>query len=67
MTVRGDGRDTVSRMDVATLVDAIGNLAAVVAAVGVLVVNAKLDKVIGRVDEQGKTLTTHVNAPGLHR
>ena len=38
-------------MDVATLVDVIGNLAAVVAAVGVLVVNAKLDKVIGRVDE----------------
>lgn len=57
-------------MDVATLVDAVGNLAAVVAAVGVLVVNAKLDKVLGllgRVDEQGKTLTTHVNAPGLHR
>ena len=54
-------------MDVATLVDAIGNLAAVVAAVGVLVVNAKLDSVIGRVDEQGRTLTTHVNAPGLHR
>ena len=39
----------------------------VVAAVGVLIVNAKLDKVIGRVDEQGKTLTAHVNAPGLHR
>ena len=31
-------------MEVATLVDAIGNLAAVVAPVGVLVVNAKLDK-----------------------
>ena len=54
-------------MDVAALVDAIGNLAAVAAAVGVLVVNAKLDKLIGRVDEQGKTLTAHVNAPGLHR
>lgn len=39
----------------------------VVAAVGVLIVNAKLDKVIGRVDEPGKTLTAHVNAPGLHR
>ena len=34
---------------------------------GLLVVNAKLDKVVGRVDELARTLTTHVNTPGLHR
>ena len=32
-----------------TIADPIGNLAAVVAAVGVLFVNAKLDRLIGRV------------------
>lgn len=47
--------------------DTIGNLAAVVAAVGVLFVNAKLDRLTGRVNEQGETLRTHVNSPGLHR
>lgn len=40
----------------AAVADMIGNIAAVVAAVGVLFVNAKLD-----------TLRTHVNSPGLHR
>ena len=29
--------------------------------------NAKFDKLTGRVDEQGETLRAHVNAPGLHR
>ena len=43
------------------------SLKGAVAAVGVLIVNAKLDKVIGRVDELARTLTTHVNALGLHR
>ena len=47
------------------IADAIGNIAAVVAAVGVLIVNAKLD-MKGRVDEQSRTLTAHINAPGLH-
>ena len=47
--------------------DAIGNIAAVVAAIGVLIVNAKPDRLKGRVDEESRTLTAHVNAPGLHR
>lgn len=51
----------------AAVADMIGNIAAVVAAVGVLFVNAKLDRLTGRVDEQGDTLRTHVNSPGLHR
>ena len=48
------------------IADAVGNIAAVVAAVGVLIVNAKLDRLKGRVDEQSRTLTAHINAPGLH-
>ena len=47
-----------------TVADLIGN---VVAAVGVLFVNAKLDRLIGRVDTLETTLTTHVSSPGLHR
>ncbi len=50
-----------------TIADLIGNLAAVVAAVGVLFVNAKLDRLIGRVDTLETTVTTHVSSPGLHR
>ena len=50
-----------------TIADPIGNLAAVVAAVGVLFVNAKLDRLIGRVDTLETTVTTHVSSPGLHR
>ena len=50
-----------------TVADLIGNLAAVVAAVGVLFVNAKLDRLIGRVDTLETTVTTHVRSPGLHR
>ena len=50
-----------------TVADLIGNLAAVVAAVGVLFVNAKLDRLIGRVDTPGTTVATHVSSPGLHR
>ena len=38
-----------------TIADLVGNLAAVVAAVGVLFVNAKLDRSIGRVDTPGTT------------
>ena len=54
----------MGRMELfAAVADMIGN----VAAVGVLVVNAKLDRLTGRVDEQGDTLRTHVNTPGLHR
>lgn len=47
--------------------DTIGNLAAVVAAVGVLIVHAKLNRLTGRADGRGDTPRTHVNAPGLHR
>ena len=50
-----------------TVANLIGNVAAVVAAVGVLFVNAKLDRLIGRVDTLETTLTTHVSSPGLHR
>lgn len=58
----------MGRMELfAVVADMIGNVAAVVAAVGVLIVNAKLDRLTGRVDEQGDTLRTHVNTPGLHR
>ena len=39
----------------------------VVAAIGVLVVNSKLDKLTGRVDSIDTTLTSHINALGLHR
>ena len=35
------------------IADAIGNIVAVVAAVGVLVVNAKLDRLTGRVEASG--------------
>jgi len=38
-----------------------------VAAVGVLFVNATLDRLIGRVDTLETTVTTHVSSPGLHR
>lgn len=46
---------------------AFGAVSGAVAAVGVLIVNVKLDRLIGRVDSQEQTLTAHVNAPGLHR
>ena len=45
----------------------IGATAGVVAAVGVLIVNAKLDRLTGRVAANEATLTAHVNTPGLHR
>ena len=48
------------------LVEILTLATSLVAAVGVLVVNAKLDRLVGRVDEHGRILTTHVNAPGLH-
>ena len=57
----------MSGMDVSAVVDVLGSLAAPVAAIGVVVVNAKLDKLVGRVDELGRTVTTHVNTSGLHR
>lgn len=46
---------------------AFGAVSGSVAVVGVLIVNAKLDRLVGRVDEQERTLTTHVNAAELHR
>ena len=47
--------------------DLVGNLAAVVAVVGVLFVNAKLDRLIRRVETLETTVATHVSSPGLHR
>lgn len=44
----------------------IGALSGALAAFGVFIVNAKLDRLTGRVAEQGETLRAHVNAPGLH-
>ena len=44
---------------IAAVLGAVGSL---VAAVGVLIVNGKLDKLIGRVD----VLEASHNAPGLH-
>ena len=54
-------------LDILTAVAAvIGATAGVVAAVGVLIVNAKLDRLTGRVAANEATLTAHVNTPGLH-
>ena len=53
-------------MKLATVVDAIGSVAALGAAGGGLVVNATLDK-LGRVDELSQTVRTPVNASGLQR
>ena len=44
----------------------VAAVAALVAAGGMLIVNAKLDRLAGRVVEQGESLRAHVNAPGLH-
>ena len=48
---------------VAAVVAALGSL---VAAGGVLIVNGKLDKLIGRVEVLEAGHNAHVNAPGLH-
>ncbi|MCY4119443.1 MAG: hypothetical protein OXG72_00785 [Acidobacteria bacterium] len=48
---------------VAAVLAAVGSL---VAAVGVLIVNGKLDKLIGRVEALEISHNAHVNAPGLH-
>ena len=45
----------------------VGAVAGLSSAVGVHRVEGKLDTLTGRVDEQGETLMSHVNAPGLHR
>ena len=45
----------------------VGAVAGLYSAVGVHRVERKLDTLTGRVDEQGETLRSHVNAPGLHR
>ena len=45
----------------------VGAVAGLYSAVGVHRVEGKLDTLTGRVDEQGETLRSHVNAPGLHR
>lgn len=39
----------------------IGALSGALAAFGVFIVNAKLDRLTGRVAEQGETLRAHVN------
>ena len=48
---------------IAAVLAAVGSL---VAAVGVLIVNGKLDKLIGRVQALETSHNAHVNAPGLH-
>ena len=45
----------------------IGAVSGVVAAVGVLIVNGKLDRLTGRVDVNTTAITAHMNAAGLHR
>ena len=45
----------------------VGAAAAIVAAVGVLIVNGKLDRLTGRVDANITAITAHTNAAGLHR
>ena len=53
----------------ATIAAAAGVLAALGCALNgyfVFRLNAKFDRLTGRVDELGDTLRAHVNAPGLH-
>lgn len=54
-------------MEILTAVAAVlGAVGSLVAAVGVLIVNGKLDKLIGRVEVLEASHNAHVNAPGLH-
>ena len=55
-------------MDVLTAVAAVvGAVSGLIAAVGVLIVNSKLDKLTGRVEANAAAIAAPVNAPGLHR
>ena len=55
-------------METLTAVAAVvGAVSGLVAAIGVLVVNSKLDKLTGRGDANTAQIAAHVNAPGLHR
>ena len=47
---------------VAGVAAVIGACAGLVAAIGVLVVNGKVDRLIGRVDELSRAFNSHVNA-----
>ena len=54
-------------LEVLTAVAAfVGALGSLVAAVGVLLVNAKVDRFIGRVQALEAGHNAHVNAAGLH-
>ena len=44
----------------------LGAVGSVVAAVGVFLVNAKFDRLKGRVDTLETAHNAHVNSPGLH-
>ena len=48
------------------LVELLTLATSLVAAIGVLVVNAKLDKLAGKVETLEAGHHAHVNAPGLH-
>ncbi len=43
----------------------IGAVAAVIAALGVFVIDGKLDRLTGRVDGNTTAITAHTNTPGL--
>ena len=51
----------------AAIAAVVAAVAGLYSAVGVHRVERKLDMLTGRVDEQGETLRSHVNTPGLHR
>ena len=62
---RGNVRVMVENLTAVAAV--IGAVSGVVAAVGVLIVNGKLDRLTGRVDVNTTAITAHMNAAGLHR
>ena len=46
---------------------ALGAATGLVAAIGVLIVNAKVDRLQGELNQIGEGLRAHVNTPGVHR
>ena len=49
-----------------TVLQVITLLVSLVSAIGVLVVNSKVDRLTGQVSALQELLVTHVTAPGLH-
>ena len=55
-------------MELLTAIAAVvGAASGIVAAVGVLIVNGKLDRLTGQVRANSATINAHVNAAGIHR